>query len=1187
MLPTNVMSFMKKMVATNESAPSGDPADSGTLSKLRQTLSSGLMTAQDRVTKLSPARQSQAPQEAVATPTDEKATPKPEEPPKSQKTEAGKPPCRTGTCRVCLKSFKPNDFFRTCFECQQKVCEDCASYSKIEASEDETSWRCSICRRKLQSRTQPIVSQESTDILLDVPVVEALQRRHSDIKIGSGSAAGSGGSGLAPPRSPELRRHSDVSPASLKELEKVAGERREELRWEREMEWRQHKRGSSTGREPLLKPDEGGGGGGGGGGRSRSGSVCPLDQQAPDDPDEAEEWRRRRGRTRRKSRVQKQHSYDDDVKNGGGAPASQEPALALRRTDKCLGSAGLPAQLPRRASAYDVYATRESMAPAAPGGRQEAAEAALGRRPSFRVGKPPGIYDFDTNGADDQKGFEGSQHPLSPDGSPGLAVEEERRTRRRGSQLPDLGMRALPPTPPLAAAPRPPHEDPVRRQASVADGEAIKIVIHDVDSDPVARPGSKRRLVLRRDPGDKGHRTRGFGMRVVGGKTGTDGHLFAYIVWTVPGGPAEKAGLQQGDKVLEWDGVALVDRSFEEVCAVMDRAGEVAELLVEHATDLRMCDLLDDPGSMGSSSRKTGDTLGTQGAFVVSAVFGDARSQSCCLPKVRHVSAVLSVADADPDKAPTSPTRRKLPKTPEQMARERQVSGRVQLQVFYHDEKRELVVSVLAADDLASREDTGYGNQPEAFLKLRLLPDTGENCTAKSEVAEPTQNPIWNATFDFPNVNGESLMERTIEVTLWDYCPDRESVFLGECTVELKKAFLEDRPTWYRLEDPRQLRMGKSPHASPRGSLASELAQRLVRRSDFGLQRSFSDDKDSDEKSNSPELCFLHPDHAYVGGSRRGSSQSEVLEVETYQLNRDYSRSLPGSRRSSFQSAQGTEKGTVAEAEAPPPTYVKERRRSSCARVMRDPDEILRNLKAVKGELALGRTMSLSGEKRAHRRASVDSIVLGQAKPRPQRRASRDALIPSPLVSWNKERKQSILDVPEKPPGCSSPSDDEDRGREEAEERISLGPGQIHPRGYRLTCSQGQLRLRLLMTKGQLEVEVVCALGIPGEGRDTLPDTYVKTYLRDGDRWLQKRKTRVARHSCEPQFRQTLRYSACDVLGRGLLVMLWQSQKGWEHNTGLGGAEIALDQLQLTQPTEGWYPLFPIHSLGSDSNDSP
>ena len=38
--------------------------------------------------------------------------------------------------------------------------------------------------------------------------------------------------------------------------------------------------------------------------------------------------------------------------------------------------------------------------------------------------------------------------------------------------------------------------------------------------------------------------------------------------------------------MLEWGGVPLTDRSFEEVCAVMDRTGEVAELLVEHCSDL-------------------------------------------------------------------------------------------------------------------------------------------------------------------------------------------------------------------------------------------------------------------------------------------------------------------------------------------------------------------------------------------------------------------------------------------------------------------------------------------------------------------------------------------------------------------------------------------------------------------------
>lgn len=65
-------------------------------------------------------------------------------------------------------------------------------------------------------------------------------------------------------------------------------------------------------------------------------------------------------------------------------------------------------------------------------------------------------------------------------------------------------------------------------------------------------------------------------------------------------------------QVLEWNGVSLTDRSFEEVCAIMDRTGDVVDLLVEHATDFRMCDLLDEnlpPGSQGGP-RKSGDGIG-------------------------------------------------------------------------------------------------------------------------------------------------------------------------------------------------------------------------------------------------------------------------------------------------------------------------------------------------------------------------------------------------------------------------------------------------------------------------------------------------------------------------------------------------------------------------------------------------
>lgn len=227
---------------------------------------------------------------------------------------------------------------------------------------------------------------------------------------------------------------------------------------------------------------------------------------------------------------------------------------------------------------------------------------------------------------------------------------------------------------------------------------------------------------------------------------------------------------------------------------------------------------------------------------------------------------------------------------------------------------------------------------------------TEDHCL-QTEVAPASQNPIWNANLSFPGVPGEELMERVLEITLWDLIPHNEHAFLGECSVDLQKAFLDDRAVWCRLEDPRQLR-GKSPHTSPRGSIAG-----TGKRGDFGNQRSVSDDLDSIGECAS----LLHPDHAW--GSRRGSSQSEQLEVEVYELGKDFSRSLPGSRRSSFQSAQEQQAAEQERPAVPPPsTYNRDRRRSSCTRMLRDPEEILKSLKAVKGEL--GRTMSLTGDKR-------------------------------------------------------------------------------------------------------------------------------------------------------------------------------------------------------------------------------
>ncbi|XP_052741814.1 regulating synaptic membrane exocytosis protein 2 [Bicyclus anynana] len=980
MLPTNVMSFMKKMVATEETTVPGQIESPGTFGKLRQTLSSSLLTAQDKVTKLGP-RTGVTEVVVEPAPAPPPAQPPPPAAPAKTEREAGKAPSRAGACRVCLKALKPGEVFHICNGCQHRVCEDCSSYSK-PASDEESSWRCSVCRRKAGPRVPP-AAQDSTDSLLDVPVLEALQRRHSEARLGSGGSS----TALAPPRSPELRRHSDVSPASLKELEKLKG-------------------GGSVTPDTLSR---------------RPSTVSPARRRSVRAP------------------APRQRSVDEDQH-----PPAHAPALAA------------PPPMSRRASAVDVVASGGS------------------RRSSYRA---------------DTDSVEISSTPQIS----GLSVDEDRPIRRRGSQLPDiaalqqrtgaLNAMALATRGPEASEPSAASISAAAAAAAAArqmsvDAEAIKIVIHDVDD------RSPRRVTLRRDPNDKGHRSRGFGMRVVGGKPDASGRREAVIVWTVPGGPADLVGLQQGDKVLEWGGIPLTERSFEEVCAVLERGGDVVDLLVEPAPQI------DDPPA-----------------------------PPAMVPHHHH-----SLYEPDTDKSPSSPTRRKLPKTPEQDRAERfreRPSARAQLQVWFEMELRKLVVVLIAADDLPPRDHTlGYGDEPEAFARIRLLPSLETCPPVETDPASASCSPVWNATLGFGGLTADLLAGRALELTLWDACPGIDPVLIGECTMELEKAFAEERAVWWTLEE----RGTRSANASPRGSLTGG---RALRRGDFASQRSVSDDMDSIGECAS----LLHPDHAWVAGSRRGSSQSETLEVEVYQLGKDFSRSLPGSRRSSFQQQEkdgGVDPATCSR---------RERRRSSCVR--RDPDDILRSLRAVKGEL--GRTLSLSGS--TARRTATG------------RKGSMWAAVPAAAA-------------------CDAVGDDDD---------VPLGPGQLPPRNAHLPPLHAEINISIIMIKGQLELEVSHARRVYGVNGE-VPDSYVKCYLRDGDKWLHKRKTRVIRRTTEPHFKQTLKYLASEALGRTLVVMLWQRCGGFEHNLALGGVEICLDKLTLPQRTYGWYPLFPATSLAADES---
>ena len=70
-------------------------------------------------------------------------------------------------------------------------------------------------------------------------------------------------------------------------------------------------------------------------------------------------------------------------------------------------------------------------------------------------------------------------------------------------------------------------------------------------------------------------------MKVIGGKEipGSRGRLGAYIARIKPGGVVASLGeLHEGDLVLEWNGVKLTDKSYEEVQRVMAQSAEDVEV---------------------------------------------------------------------------------------------------------------------------------------------------------------------------------------------------------------------------------------------------------------------------------------------------------------------------------------------------------------------------------------------------------------------------------------------------------------------------------------------------------------------------------------------------------------------------------------------------------------------------------
>uniref|UniRef100_A0A3Q3MG61 Piccolo presynaptic cytomatrix protein a n=1 Tax=Labrus bergylta TaxID=56723 RepID=A0A3Q3MG61_9LABR len=332
------------------------------------------------------------------------------------------------------------------------------------------------------------------------------------------------------------------------------------------------------------------------------------------------------------------------------------------------------------------------------------------------------------------------------------------------------------------------------------------------------------RVKLQRDLKDRSVSGNGLGIRVVGGKEvpGSNGDIGAYVAKVLPGGAAEQTGkILEGMQVLEWNGILLTGKTYEEVQGLVGQLCNEAEVCVR--LDLNMLsesggtEHLDfqDHGKSDRPPRSPGVDPKQLAAELqkVSQQQAPSSTSSSGLPTTTSATS----SPGQPGSPSVSKKRHssKGTKTPSHP-----ISGEIQLQIHYDKQLGNLIVHVLQARNLAPRDNNGYS---DPFVKVVCKLGAQRR---RSKHAGKSLNPEWNQTVIYKNILLEQLRKKTLEVSVWDYDKCSSNDFLGEVLIDLSNtAQLDNIPRWLPLKEQsegdhhRRSHSGQSRHSTSKPSL--------------------------------------------------------------------------------------------------------------------------------------------------------------------------------------------------------------------------------------------------------------------------------------------------------------------------------------------------------------------------------
>ncbi|XP_030869971.1 regulating synaptic membrane exocytosis protein 2 isoform X47 [Gorilla gorilla gorilla] len=644
------------------------------------------------------------------------------------------------------------------------------------------------------------------------------------------------------------------------------------------------------------------------------------------------------------------------------------------------------------------------------------------------------------------------------------------------------------------------------------------------------------------------------GLKVVGGKMTESGRLCAFITKVKKGSLADTVGhLRPGDEVLEWNGRLLQGATFEEVYNI------ILESKPEPQVELVV-------------SRPIGDI-----PRVPDSTHAQLESSSSSFESQKMDRPSISVT------SPMSPGMlRDVPQF---------LSGQLSIKLWFDKVGHQLIVTILGAKDLPSRED---GRPRNPYVKIYFLPDRSDKNKRRTKTVKKTLEPKWNQTFIYSPVHRREFRERMLEITLWDQARVREeeSEFLGEILIELETALLDDEPHWYKLQthDVSSLPL---PHPSPympRRQLHGESPTRRLQRSKRISDSEVSDyDCDdgigvvSDYRHDGRDLqssTLSVPEQ--VMSSNHCSPSGSPHRVDVIGRTRSWSPSVPPPQgRNVEQGLRGTRTTTghyntisrMDRHRVMDDHYSPDRNRSHprTGSVQTSPSSTPvagrrgRQLPQLPPKGTLDR--KAGGKKlRSTVQRSTETGLAVEMRNWMTRQASRESTDGS-MNSYSSEGNLIF-------PGVRLASDSQF-----SDFLDGLGPAQLVGRQTLATPAMGDIQVGMMDKKGQLEVEIIRARGLVVKpGSKTLPAPYVKVYLLDNGVCIAKKKTKVARKTLEPLYQQLLSFEESPQ-GKVLQIIVWGDYGRMDHKSFMGVAQILLDELELSNMVIGWFKLFPPSSL--------